>query len=159
MATNHRPPWGVPYLADPRCTPWNSTMDRPFFYMTLTHASGTKMVKKILMAISCFGVLLSVGSVAFAADTKAGLDASSPCAPPDYPRASLANEEKGVVVVGVLVAVDGKAVETKVEKSSSFRNLDRAAAAAFSKCKFKPATKDGKPDQQWTTINFEFKLE
>lgn len=117
------------------------------------------MVKKLCVAVSCLGALLGGGGLAFAADTKAGLDASAPCAPPEYPRASLSNEEKGVVVVGVLVAVDGKAVETKVEKSSSYRNLDRAAAAAFSKCKFKPASKDGKPDQQWTSITFEFKLE
>lgn len=117
------------------------------------------MAKKVFAAMVVCSALFGFGSVALAADSKAALDSSSPCTPPDYPRASLANEEKGVVVVGVLVAVDGKAVETKVEKSSSFRNLDRAAAAAFAKCKFKPAVKDGKPDQQWTTINFEFKLE
>ena len=117
------------------------------------------MAKKVFAMVMVFGAVMGLSNVATAADSKAALDSSSPCSPPDYPRASLANEEKGVVIVGVLVAVDGKAVETKVEKSSSFRNLDRAAAAAFAKCKFKPAVKDGKADQQWTSINFEFKLE
>ncbi len=117
------------------------------------------MAKKLwLTSICCVG-MLSLGGVAYAADTKATLDAASPCMPPEYPRASLANEEKGLVVLGVLVGVDGKAGEIKVEKSSSYRNLDRAASAAFAKCKFKPAIKDGKPDAQWTTINFEFKLD
>jgi periplasmic protein TonB len=121
--------------------------------------TGVDMGKKLLTALAQCLVLLTLGSAVMAADTKATLDSTSPCAPPDYPRASLSNEEKGVVLVGVLVSVDGKAVETKVEKSSGYRNLDRAAATAFGKCKFKPASKDGKPDQQWASISFEFKLE
>lgn len=117
------------------------------------------MAIKLLVASICWVGLFGFGGIAHAADTKAGLDTSSPCAPPEYPRASLANEDKGVVVLGVLVGADGKAGEIKIEKTSGFRNLDRAATAAFVKCKFKPATKDGKPDPQWTTITFEFKLE
>ena len=117
------------------------------------------MTKKLVAASLCWVGLLGLGGMAHAADTKAVLDASSACTPPEYPRASLANEEKGVVVLGVMVGVDGKAGEIKVEKSSGYRNLDRAASAAFAKCKFKPAVKDGKPDAQWTTINFEFKLD
>jgi protein TonB len=121
--------------------------------------TGVEMAKKFLTALTQCLVLLTLNGTVMAADTKAVLDASSPCAPPEYPRASLSNEEKGLVVVSVLVGVDGKAVETKVEKSSGYRNLDRAATAAFGKCKFKPATKDGKADQTWASISFEFKLE
>ena len=117
------------------------------------------MTSKLFVASICWVGLFGFGVTAYAADTKAGLDAAVPCTPPEYPRASLSNEEKGVVVLGVLVGVDGKAGEIKVEKSSGYRNLDRAATAAFAKCKFKPAIKDGKPDPQWTTINFEFKLD
>ena len=117
------------------------------------------MATKFLTTLTQCLVMLALGGAAVAADTKAALDSSSACAPPEYPRASLSNEEKGVVLVGVLIGVDGKAMETKVEKTSGYRNLDRAAASAFSKCKFKPASKDGKADQQWATISFEFKLD
>lgn len=64
-----------------------------------------------------------------------------------------------VVLVGVLVGMSGKAMETKLEKTSGYRNLDRAAASAFSKCKFKPASKEGKVDLQWAAISLEFKLD
>ena len=117
------------------------------------------MVTKFLIALTQSLVMFALCGAAVAADSKAALDSSSPCAPPEYPRASLSNEEKGIVNVSVLVGVDGKAMETKVEKTSSYGKLDRAAVSAFSKCKFKPATKDGKADQQWVTISFEFKLD
>ena len=55
--------------------------------------------------------------------------------------------------------MSGKAMETKLEKTSGYRNLDRAAASAFSKCKFKPASKEGKVDLQWAAISLEFKLD
>ena len=103
-------------------------------------------------------VLVLSGQV-FAADTSPSLDSSTPCAPPEYPRASLANEEKGIVVLAITVGADGKAVDVKVEKSSGFRKLDLAASTSFVKCKFKFGTKDGKPDQQLVSIKFEFKLD
>jgi periplasmic protein TonB len=117
------------------------------------------MPKNFVTGLTRGLVLLALTGAVQANDTKAIVDSSSPCAPPEYPRASLSNEEKGVVSVGVLVGVDGKVVETKVEKSSGYRGLDRAATTAFGKCKFKAATKDGKADQQWASIIFEFKLE
>ena len=117
------------------------------------------MDTKFLTALAQSLVMFALGGVAVAADNKAALDSSSPCTPPEYPRASLSNEEKGVVNVSFLVGVDGKVIESKVEKTSGYVKLDRAAVSAFSKCKFKPAIKDGKAEQQWATINFEFKLD
>jgi len=96
---------------------------------------------------------------AMAADSVATLDAKAPCEKPAYPRASLVNEEKGTVTLGFLIAVDGHVVESKIEKTSGFKNLDKAAMNSLNLCKFKPATKDGKPDQAWTKVEYTWKLD
>ena len=116
-----------------------------------------KLVSMFLRGAAIFALVLS--APVFAAETPPSLDSSTPCVPPEYPRASLANEEKGIVALVITVGVDGKAVEAKVVKSSGFRKLDAAASSSFLKCKFKPGTKDGKPDQQSVSIKFEFKLD
>lgn len=80
------------------------------------------------------------------------------CEKPKYPRASELAEETGVVVLALLVDVDGRVVDSKIDKSSGFTNLDKAARNALSLCRFKPATADGKPEQAWAKITYEWKL-
>jgi len=103
-------------------------------------------------------VLLSAAASALAADTAPVLDSKS-CEQPKYPKAALMNEETGTVGMGFLVGTDGKVVDSKIEKSSGSKSLDKAALGAFSQCKFKPGTKDGKPDQVWGKVDFVWKLE
>ena len=118
------------------------------------------MAQKRIMAPALLAICTLLGATCtWAAETKPVLDPSSPCAPPEYPRASLANGEKGTVTLELVIGPDGKVADAKVEKSSGFRGLDRAAANAYSKCKFKPGTKDGKPDTAATTIQFNFSLD
>jgi len=81
------------------------------------------------------------------------------CEKPAYPRKSLRNEEQGTVTLAFLIGVDGRVVESKVEKSSGFKALDDAAVAGLSLCKFKPGTVDGKPEQSWTRMQYVWKLE
>lgn len=81
------------------------------------------------------------------------------CAKPEYPRASLRAEETGVVTLAFLIGVDGRVVDSKIEKSSGFKALDNAAKAALSLCKFKPGSVDGKPEQSWTKMQYVWKLE
>lgn len=114
------------------------------------------MNPKISAIASC--LLFAVSSAAFAADVAPVIDSKS-CDPPKYPKAALMNEETGTVSMGFLVGVDGKVVESKVEKSSGSKSLDKAALSALSLCKFKPGTKDGKPDQLWAKVDFVWKLE
>ncbi|MDY7539572.1 energy transducer TonB [Undibacterium sp. RTI2.1] len=111
-----------------------------------------------LSAIASAVLLAAVASSAIAADVTPTIDNKS-CDPPKYPKAALMNEETGTVSMGFLVAVDGKVSESKVEKSSGSKSLDKAALSALSQCKFKPGTKDGKPDQVWTKVDFVWKLE
>ena len=84
---------------------------------------------------------------------------ASGCEKPEYPSASKRLEEEGTVQLKFLVGVDGKVLESAVEKSSGFRRLDEAARAGLSKCQFKPGTVDGKPQQSWASMKYTWRLE
>lgn len=84
---------------------------------------------------------------------------SRACSKPEYPAKSLRNEETGTVTLQFLIGLDGRVVESKVEKTSGYRDLDNAARNALSLCKFVPGTVDGKPEQSWTRMQYVWKLE
>ncbi|WP_202413881.1 MULTISPECIES: energy transducer TonB [Duganella] len=102
-------------------------------------------------------VLVSGAPAAFAAEVPASFDAKNCKA--EYPKASLMNEEQGTVSMSFLVKSDGTVADSKVEKSSGFKNLDKAAIKALSACKFKPGTKDGAPAETWTKVDYAWKLD
>ncbi|MFC3108949.1 energy transducer TonB [Undibacterium arcticum] len=104
-------------------------------------------------------LLLSLCSAAtLAADVAPVIDANS-CDKQKYPKAALINEETGTVSLGFLIAADGKVMESKVEKSSGSKSLDKAALSSLSQCKFKAGSKDGKPSEVWAKVDFTWKLE
>ena len=80
------------------------------------------------------------------------------CQKPAYPPAALRANETGIVSLRILVGLDGKVLDSKVERSSGSRRLDEAARAGLSLCRFKPATVNGKPEQAWGRIEYEWKL-
>ncbi|PUE46834.1 energy transducer TonB [Limnohabitans sp. 2KL-1] len=84
---------------------------------------------------------------------------SANCEKPDYPSASRRLEEEGTVSLRFLVGVDGKVIQAEIEKSSGFKRLDEAARAGLSRCAFKPATVDGKPEQGWASMKYTWRLE
>lgn len=102
-------------------------------------------------------LLVSLSCAASAAEVAASFDSKNCKA--DYPKASLLNEEQGTVSMMFLIAADGSVVESKLEKTSGFKNLDKAALKAVSACRFKPGSKDGKPDQTWTKVDYAWKLD
>jgi protein TonB len=87
------------------------------------------------------------------------INVAANCQKPSYPSASVRNEEEGTVQLKFLIGVDGKVIETKVEKTSGFSRLDEAAIRALSKCDFKPGTVNGKPEQSWARVDYKWKLE
>ncbi|WP_426112357.1 energy transducer TonB [Massilia sp. PWRC2] len=101
-------------------------------------------------------ILTGFASTVLAAEVPASVDVKNCKA--DYPKASLMNEEQGEVSLAFLVAADGTVVESKVEKSSGFKGLDKAALKGLSACKFKPGTKDGAPAQTWAKVDYNWKL-
>lgn len=92
------------------------------------------------------------------ARTVAGVNMAQ-CDKPEYPSTSKRLEEEGTVSLRFLVGVDGKVIQSEIEKSSGFKRLDEAARTGLSKCQFRPATVDGKPEQAWTTIRYVWRLE
>ena len=92
------------------------------------------------------------------ARTAAGVNINQ-CEKPEYPSASRRLEEEGTVALRFLVGVDGKVIQSEVEKSSGFKRLDEAARAGLSKCQFRPALVDGKPEQAWASIQYTWRLE
>ena len=102
-------------------------------------------------------VLSSMTVAVVAAEVPASFDPKNCKA--DYPKASLMNEEQGTTSMSFLIAPDGSVVESKLEKTSGFKNLDKAAIKSLSACKFKPGTKDGSPAQTWTKVDYAWKLD
>ena len=114
------------------------------------------MTNKRMLALVA-AVLVSSAPAVFAAEVPASFDAKTCKA--DYPKASLMNEEQGTVSMSFLVKPDGSVADSKVEKTSGFKNLDKAAIKALSACKFKPGTKDGAPAETWTKVDYAWKLD
>lgn len=121
-------------------------------------STNKQLITGLSMVLATFAMFATFGQ-ALAADNMAGLDSKAPCEKPVYPRASLVNEEKGTVLLAFLISADGKVVESKIEKSTGFKNLDKAAMAALSQCKFIPASKGGKTEQGWAKVEYTWKLE
>lgn len=81
------------------------------------------------------------------------------CVKPDYPANAARNGETGVVTLALLVGTDGKVAGSKIQRSSGYRDLDKAAVNALSMCKFKPAMANGVPEQAWAQLSYVWTLE
>ena len=104
-------------------------------------------------------LLCLFGSGAVCAQTTPYVVDPSSCEKPDYPSASKRLMEEGTVQLRFLVGVDGKVIESVVEKSSGFRRLDEAARDGLSKCTFKPSVKEGQIVQGLTRMRYTWMLE
>ncbi|UUZ48989.1 TonB family protein [Massilia sp. B-10] len=87
------------------------------------------------------------------------MTAEKDCKKPEYPLASLRNEETGTVTMKFLIDVDGKVVDKRIKRSSGFPMLDYAALTAIAKCAFKPARHNGMPVKEWTDVQYVWSLE
>ncbi|NHZ62503.1 energy transducer TonB [Massilia genomosp. 1] len=84
---------------------------------------------------------------------------ASACVKPDYPARAARDGATGTVNLALLVGVDGKVTDSRVDKSSGSRELDKAAVAALSLCKFKPATVGGVAEPAWAQIAYVWTLD
>ena len=75
-----------------------------------------------------------------------------------YPERARQNKEEGDITLSALVTAQGKVLDVKVEKSTGFRELDKAAIVAVARCTFVPASKDGSAVESWTTVHYSWKL-
>jgi D-alanyl-D-alanine endopeptidase (penicillin-binding protein 7) len=82
----------------------------------------------------------------------------SSCAKPVWPKQSLRDENTGTVTLGFLISAEGRVVDSKIIKSSGFRPLDDSSREGITKCRFHPATEDGKPVQSWMHMQYVWTL-
>jgi protein TonB len=81
------------------------------------------------------------------------------CTKPEWPKASLRNEETGTVTLRFTVAANGRLLEYQVSGSSGFPMLDHAASEGMSKCRFRPAILDGKQVQSTAKMQYVWTIE
>jgi TonB family protein len=79
------------------------------------------------------------------------------CVAPPYPINAYRNGQAGTVLLALLVASDGRVVESKVQKSSGSSELDKAARNALSLCKFKPA--EGQTEPSWANLSYVWSID
>jgi protein TonB len=113
--------------------------------------------KKPFLSVLATLILCGIAGAAAAGEVPATFDPSK--CKVDYPKASLMNEEQGTTSMSFLVNPDGSVADSKLEKSSGFKNLDKAALKGLAACKFKPGSKDGAPAQTWTRVDYAWKLD
>ena len=78
--------------------------------------------------------------------------------PPLYPGLARKRGQAGTVVLQVLVNRQGRVDDLKVEVSSSFSLLDRAALAAVNKWSFEPGRQNGEAISMWVRVPVTFRL-
>jgi protein TonB len=88
---------------------------------------------------------------------KAPVVKAKDCREPEYPAVSERLGEAGSVVLQLLVGIDGKVTDSKIEVSSGFERLDKAAQAGLSRCKFVPGQVDGQPAEAWAQMKYTFR--
>ena len=81
------------------------------------------------------------------------------CDKPEYPPAARRANETGTVLLNFLIDVNGKVIDSKIERSSGSRRLDEAARAGLELCNFRPATLDGRAQRAWARIEYVWRLE
>ena len=89
----------------------------------------------------------------------AALADANGCAKPEYPAKAARNGDTGTVSLALLIGTDGRVSDSRIEHSSGSRELDRAAQAALSMCKFKPAMNNGAAEPGWGKIAYVWTLD
>ncbi len=81
----------------------------------------------------------------------------TPPAPP-YPRRALAMHQQGVVMIRALIDERGAAREIRLQASSGYPLLDRAALQAVEDWQFMPETVNGRPVAVWVEVPVRFAI-
>lgn len=104
--------------------------------------------------------LFSLAACATAAERqqKAILDFST-CAKPQWPADDLKARHTGTVTLNFNVTDAGAITESRIVKSSGHPGLDEAARTGISKCRFKPATENGKAIASNAQVQYVWTLE
>lgn len=83
----------------------------------------------------------------------------STCEKPQYPNSSIRVGEEGTTTLAMHISSTGQVIETRIERSSGFRGLDRAAQTALARCSFKPGSRNGVSEASWARVDYVWKLD
>ncbi len=78
---------------------------------------------------------------------------------PPYPPDMIRGQQEGKVVVRVLVGADGRVKQVEKVSATNDSFYGATERQALTRWKFKPATKDGVPFEQWKTMSLRFVLD
>lgn len=84
---------------------------------------------------------------------------ASDCVRPDYPARAAREGLTGTVTLALLVGIDGKVADARIDNTSGSKELDNAAVAALKMCKFKAARANGVPEAAWTRMAYVWSLD
>ncbi|PWF49157.1 energy transducer TonB [Massilia glaciei] len=76
------------------------------------------------------------------------------CKKPEYPKASMRDEEQGTVTLEFLIDVDGSLLGDRIVKSSGHTALDVAAMVALRQCAFKVVETNGARRKAWLRMSY-----
>ena len=79
-------------------------------------------------------------------------------APPAYPGLARKRGQEGTVILQVLVNKEGRVDDLKIDASSNFSLLDRAAVSAVRKWRFEPGRRGEERVPMWVRVPVTFKL-
>ena len=77
---------------------------------------------------------------------------------PAFPIQAIREDHEGTVVVLVLIYSNGNVGQSWIQKSSGYRELDRAALASIRQWQFRPKTVDGVPVGAYVSMPIHFDL-
>ena len=90
--------------------------------------------------------------------TPVSRDPTYPAPPPVYPQDAYAQRHEGKVVLLMEIDAAGRMVQSRVERSSGYRELDLAALAAVRQWHFRPAHLGSLPEAGYARVPIEFNL-
>ncbi|MFN3477530.1 MAG: energy transducer TonB, partial [Candidatus Methylomirabilales bacterium] len=111
-----------------------------------------------LPALPSYGESLRTGKSKAVGDLIARPDYSANPKPP-YPQIARENRYEGTVFLKVWVLENGKVGTLKIERSSGYDVLDKAALEAVKGWTFIPARKNGVPMAAWVVVPIRFQLD
>ena len=72
---------------------------------------------------------------------------------PPYTAASRRAREEGEVAIKALIDVNGRVLESQIERSSGYKRLDEASREAILSCRYRPGIgSDGNPVRMWVSV-------
>ncbi len=77
---------------------------------------------------------------------------------PPYPGSEIRNQTQGKLTARVLVGVDGRVKAIEILKTPSKGLSEATRRHALARWRFKPATRDGVPYEDWMTMTLNFRL-